>query len=255
MSKKKIFIDPGHGGTDPGAIGLISNEATNVLKVALALEKKLIAAGYEVKLSRRTDTYVSLSQRAKMAGDWGADIFISLHNNSAVNKAATGFETFIFNGSVSARSISLQTHLHASIIGAIGLSDRGKKRANFAVLRETAMPAALIEYGFISNVKDEKIIALEIEKQAQLTFEGINKFYGVTVAKPAVTAPVNKEDDDTMRFTNSATKNAVRAYIEDAVEKKAIDKLWLDKFDKGTITNGDFDGLKLIVPNRLANKK
>lgn len=83
--------------SDPGAIGTKSKEAENVLKVALALEKKLIAKGYKVRLSRRTDTYLSLTQRAQLANAWGAHIFISLHDNSAVNKTATGFETFIFN--------------------------------------------------------------------------------------------------------------------------------------------------------------
>lgn len=158
----------------------------------MALEKKLIAQGYEVKLSRRSDVYLTLSQRTKMANDWGADIFISLHDNSAVNKTATGFETFIFNGMASHLSTKLQTCLHEAIVKDIGLRDRGMKSANFAVVRETKMPAALIEYGFISNLNDEKIIANEIEKQAQLTFVGINKFYGVTTDKKEET-PVSKE--------------------------------------------------------------
>lgn len=182
MSKKlKFFLDPGHGGHDPGAIGSNSKEAENVLKVALALEKKLKAQGHEVKLSRRTDVYLTLTQRANLANAWGADIFISLHDNSAVNKTATGFETFIFNGQVSSNTIKLQQHVHKAIANGIGLRDRGLKRANFAVVRQTNMPALLIEYGFISNLTDEKVIAFEIEKQAQLTFEGINSYLGVQV--------------------------------------------------------------------------
>lgn len=188
----KVFIDPGHGGHDPGAIGANSKEAENVLKVALALEKKLIAQGYEVKLSRRTDTYLSLTLRAQIANAWGADIFMSLHDNSAVNKEATGFETFIFSGNVSANTLKLQKHVHKAIASGIGLVDRGLKRANFAVLRLTSMPALLIEYGFISNIKDEKVIAFEIEKQAQLTFEGINHFFGVKASENTTSKTENQ---------------------------------------------------------------
>lgn len=222
MSKNfKIFLDPGHGGHDPGAIGAKSKEAENVLKVALALEKKLKAQGHEVKLSRRTDTYLTLKQRADLANVWGADIFLSLHDNSAVNKTATGFETFIFNGNVSANSIKLQQYVHNTIAKGIGLRDRGLKRANFAVLRLTSMPALLIEYGFISNIKDEKIIAFEMEKQAQLTFEGINSYLGVTI-KPVNPAPNIEESEEEM--LTETGRNAIRELIKKAREKGIISK-------------------------------
>lgn len=227
MSKKlKIFLDPGHGGHDPGAIGANSKEAENVLKVALVLEKKLKAQGHEVKLSRRTDTYLTLTQRANLANACGADVFISLHDNSAVSKTATGFETFIFNGNVSANSIKLQQHVHNTIAKGIGLRDRGLKRANFAVLRLTSMPAVLIEYGFISNVEDEKIIAFEIEKQAQLTFEGINSYLGVTVkpvsptpaVAPSKPATNTNEESDEIMLTETG-RIAIRSLLKKARNK------------------------------------
>ncbi|MER2089497.1 MAG: N-acetylmuramoyl-L-alanine amidase [Sporosarcina sp.] len=230
MSKKiKFVIDPGHGGHDPGAIGSNSKEAENVLKVALTLEKKLKAQGHEVKLLRRTDTYLTLTQRANLANAWGADVFISLHDNSAVNNSATGFETFIFNGKVSADTIKLQQHVHKTIAKGIGIRDRGMKRANFAVLRQTNMPALLIEYGFISNLTDEKVIAFEIEKQAQLTFEGINSFYGVKVtpvtsqpiAKPAPKEETKKEMKEIM-LTETGRKE-IRNIL-----KKARNKTYMD---------------------------
>lgn len=223
MSKKiKFVIDAGHGGHDPGAIGSNSKEAENVLKVALALEKKLKAQGHEVKLTRRTDTYLTLTQRANLADAWGADIFISLHDNSAVNNSATGFETFIFNGRVSADTIKLQQHVHKTIAKGIGIRDRGMKRANFAVLRQTNMPALLIEYGFISNLTDEKVIAFEIEKQAQLTFEGINSFYGIKVtpvtpqqiAKPAPKEEKKKEMNEIM--LTETGRSAIRDLLKKA---------------------------------------
>ena len=215
----KVLIDPGHGGTDPGAIGANSNEAENVLKVALALEKKLITQGYDVRLSRRTNQNLTLKQRSGLANAWGADIFLSLHDNSAVNKAATGFETFIFNGKVSAESVKLQQHVHKAILKGINLRDRGMKRANFAVLRDTNMPAVLIEYGFISNLNDEKIIAFEIEKQAQLTYEGINSYFGVKPLIPPVTKPepAPPKTDNQTHFINT-----VKDQIADCWTKHSI---------------------------------
>ena len=219
---KKIFIDPGHGGQDPGAIGANSKEAENVLKVALALEKKLIAQGYEVRLSRRTDTYLSLIQRTQLANAWNADIFLSLHDNSAVNKKATGFETFIFNGSVSANTVKLQNSLHEAIIKGIGLRDRGLKQANFAVIRLTNMPAVLIEYGFISNLEDEKIIAFEIDKQAQLTYEGINNYFGISTIMPKPpTKNTNPTGDDGVMLTETG-RNEIRALMRKARDKGII---------------------------------
>ena len=228
MSKLKFFIDPGHGGRDPGAIGAKSKEAENVLRVALALEKKLNAQGHEVKLSRRIDTYLTLSQRANLANAWGADVFISLHDNSAVNNNATGFETFIFsnfkNKASEQRAVKLQTAVHKVIAKGIGLHDRGLKRANFAVLRETAMPALLIEYGFISNLNDEKVIAFEIEKQAQLTFEGINNYFGVTTITPKPpTENTNPTGDDEVMLTETG-RNAIRELIKIARDKGIISK-------------------------------
>ena len=222
MSKKlKFFFDPGHGGRDPGAIGSNSKEAENVLKVALALEKKLKAQGHEVKLSRRTDTYLTLTQRANLANAWGADVFISLHDNSGVNKSATGFETFIFNGQVSANTIKLQQHMHKTIAKGIGLRDRGLKRANFAVLRQTEMPALLIEYGFISNLNDEKVIAFEIEKQARLTMDGINSYLGVKT-KPVIATPAPKtevkEESGEIMLTETG-RNEIRGLLKKARNK------------------------------------
>ena len=225
-NKLKIFVDPGHGGHDPGAIGSKSKEAENVLKVALALEKKLKAQGHEVKLSRRIDTYLTLTQRANLANAWGADVFMSLHDNSAVNKTATGFETFIFNGNISGETIKLQQHIHKAIATGMGLRDRGMKRANFAVVRETNMPALLIEYGFISNLEDEKIIAFAIEKQAQLTLEGINSYLGITVKPvsltpaPAPSKPVinAKEESEEIMLTVTG-RNAIRDLLKKARNK------------------------------------
>ena len=173
----KIFIDAGHGGNDPGALGSRSQEKDNVLKVANRLKVLLESRGHTVRMSRSTDVFIQLSERARLANVWGADYFVSLHNNSA-SAAATGFETFIHNGPVQSKTVGFQNAIHAAIIKEIGIRDRGKKRANFAVLRETRMPAVLIEYAFVSNSNDERILMNEVEKLAQLTANGIVNYAG-----------------------------------------------------------------------------
>lgn len=173
----KIWLDAGHGGHDPGAIGSRSKEKDNALKLVLKLGDYLVKLGHTVRYSRKTDVFLSLSERARLANNWGADIFISVHNNAAV-ASATGFETFIYNGNVSSRTRKLQNDIHGVIAKEIGIRDRGKKRANFAVVRETKMSSILIEYGFITNRSDETILINEVDKLALLTANGIAKFYG-----------------------------------------------------------------------------
>lgn len=188
----KIFIDPGHGAHDPGAVGKLTKEKDNVLKVGLRLKTLLESAGHTVKMSRSTDVFIDLSERARMANNWGADYFISLHNNSATATSATGFETFIFDGPVSAATSKLQTSIHNAIASKIGIRDRGMKRQNLAVLRESAMPAVLIEYAFISNTSDESILINKVEQLAQWTAQGITAYAGGSV-KPAAKPTPPKE--------------------------------------------------------------
>lgn len=181
----KFLIDPGHGGNDPGAVGGRSREKDNVLQVAKKLKTLLESYGHSVRLSRSTDVFISLSERARLANSWGADYFVSLHNNAAT-ATATGFETFIYNGNVSNKTRQLQNAVHDSISKGIGIRDRGKKRANFAVVRETKMPAVLIEYAFISNTNDESILINEVNNLAELTADGLVNLAGGTIkSKPS----------------------------------------------------------------------
>lgn len=185
----KIYLDPGHGGHDPGAVGKKSNEKSNVLNVAKKLAAILREKGHTVKLSRTTDVFITLNGRASGANKWGADIFISLHNNAAV-ASASGFETFIYNGSTSANTKRLQSDVHNAISSKIGITDRGKKSANFAVVRQTKMPAVLVEYAFISNAKDEGILINNVDDLSQWTADGIIAYLGgKAVSNPKPSSP------------------------------------------------------------------
>lgn len=205
----KIFLDPGHGKHDPGAVGKQSSEKDNVLKVGLRLKTLLESAGHTVKMSRSTDVFIELSERARMANTWGADYFVSLHNNSATSNAS-GFETFIFNGTVSAATTKLQGAIHKAIADKIGIRDRGQKRGNLAVLRESAMPAVLIEYAFISNADDEAILINKVEQLAQWTAQGINVYAGGSV-KPAV-KPTTPKEEEFLMLNSRESEDMEKAY-------------------------------------------
>lgn len=134
----RIFIDPGHGGSDPGAVANGLDEKNLTLDIAVRLRAILLGEyrGVEVRLSRETDTTVSLKQRVHMANSWRANCFLSIHINSG---GGTGFESYVYTDALPA-SVTYQNIIHPEIVAAAGFSNRGKKRANFYVLCETAMP-------------------------------------------------------------------------------------------------------------------
>ncbi|RNA67585.1 peptidoglycan-binding protein [Alteribacter keqinensis] len=156
----KIFIDPGHGGRDSGAVAYGLQEKMVALDISLKASEKLTSqySDVEVMVARTTDTYVDLEERARIANEWGADYFISIHNN-AFNGSANGFETFIYNGSVSAETVQRQRDIHNYLIGELGVTNRGMKSANFSVLRNTNMPALLVEYLFIDHPLENTLLA------------------------------------------------------------------------------------------------
>ena len=148
---KKICIDPGHGGSDPGAVGCGLYEEEINLSVSLKLKPLLTAAGHTVYLTRETDKDVSLGARSDYANSKGVDTFASIHTNSA-GATATGIETFCYTTSTSSSPGYIQaTHIQNQMLAVWSLTNRGVKKANYAVLRETNMPATLTELGFIVN--------------------------------------------------------------------------------------------------------
>ena len=146
----RICIDPGHGGRDPGAVGqdgLLEKDVN--LAVAKRVAKHLENMGYEAILTRSEDEYVSLGARSKLANLHRVSVFVSIHCNSAENRAAQGTETFCYP--TSSEGKTLAEMVQRELIIRAGGKDRGVKHANFQVLRETAMPAILVELAFISN--------------------------------------------------------------------------------------------------------
>jgi N-acetylmuramoyl-L-alanine amidase len=215
----KIFIDPGHEGVtkglDPGAVGNGLKEADLTLDIAKRMRGKLSTYNnVQVKLSREGNKKLTLSQRAKMANDWGADIFLSIHINAG---GGFGFESFIFNGNVSEATKANQNVIHQEIIRATGWNDRGKKRENYAVLRQTKMPALLTENGFIDNKTDANKLKQNafIDKIAQGHVNGLVKAFGLKPESQPKPAP---------KQTNTSGKTFYRVVTGSFTDRKNAEK-------------------------------
>ena len=168
----KVVIDPGHAGrnVDPGAVNQSTGlqEADVALLVSKLVESQLLAAGHEVKLTRteweqaETD---DLDYRTSLANDWGAELFVSIHCNSAVSPNAAGYEVWTSPGDT--EGDALATCIYAQI--AIEFPDRtGRadysdgdpdKESRFYVLVHTNAPACLVEMAFISNDEEAALLS------------------------------------------------------------------------------------------------
>jgi N-acetylmuramoyl-L-alanine amidase len=155
-----VCVDPGHGGTDSGAIGATGSlEKDFNLSIALLLAQNLRDAGLCVIMTREDDTLPTLQQRAEIANSAQASLFVSVHNNAAGDPVANGTESFYW-GTPEKYSIEgklLAEAIQRNLLAAIGSIDRGARThwRNLVVLAETDMPAALAEVGFVTNPDEE----------------------------------------------------------------------------------------------------
>ncbi|CEO10843.1 N-acetylmuramoyl-L-alanine amidase [[Clostridium] sordellii] len=172
----KVFLDPGHGGYDSGALGFERKESDLNLQVAKRVEKKLQSKNIQVVMSRKTDEFISLGKRAELANNYGADVFVSIHQNSAENQSAHGIETYYHPDKQGYKPLALD--IQNSAIKITGAKDREVKSSNLAVLRESNMPSALFESGFISNKNESDKLANPTyqDKLASGITNGIEKY-------------------------------------------------------------------------------
>jgi N-acetylmuramoyl-L-alanine amidase len=194
---QKVCLDPGHGGSDPGATGNGQQEKANVLDSCIRQRNWINTdtsdggggGSWSVIMTRSTDVFVGLSARADYANANGAARFMSTHNN-AFNQSANGTETFSHTSN-GASSNDLRNRIQQRTIEAWGLVNRGNKQADFAVLRETAMPATLVELGFIDASPDYQFVgnATQRDKAAKYALYALQNHYGITAYTPG-TAPV-----------------------------------------------------------------
>lgn len=198
-----IAADGGHGGTDPGCVGNGLKEKDIVLKMVKIfktyLEKNYIGA--VVKLTRSSDKFIELSDRAALANKWGADLFISFHCNGG---GGTGFETYRMKG-VEGATKEFQSVVHKEVyktIKAYGqISDRGMKSANYAVLRETKMKAILTETLFVDRKEDAERLKNDafLKNVAEAHARGVAKYLGLKKkAAPSNTKTYTVKKGDTL---------------------------------------------------------
>jgi N-acetylmuramoyl-L-alanine amidase len=149
---KRVVIDPGHGGRDKGAIRSGVRESDLNMRVAKKLEANLKARGYSTVMTRRSDTFVSLTRRAMIANSYRNAIFVSIHFNATRETWVRGAETY-YAGSAGR---SLASSIQRQLVSRLRLRNRGVRMARFTVLMQTNCPAVLVECGFISNASERK---------------------------------------------------------------------------------------------------
>lgn len=184
----KIVLDPGHGGRDPGAVGYGLREKDLTLDIACKARDALAAYDVDVYMTRNADVDMELTERAALANRLAADIFVSIHCNAG---GGTGFESYIYPGA-SDRTQALQGAIHEHLghfYDSYGLTDRGRKSANFAVLRLTQMPAILLENLFIDTAGDAGKLADPAFRQqiAEAITAGLVEALGLRRATDPVT--------------------------------------------------------------------
>jgi N-acetylmuramoyl-L-alanine amidase len=157
---KLVVVDPGHGGTDSGAVGHGLKEKALTLTLSQRLQAALVRDfDVRVELTRSTDTAIELERRAAFANERNADYFVSVHINSG---GGTGYEDFVHrSAAASGETARRRSAVHDAVIDFLegkAMPDRGKKSANFSVLRNTRMPAVLTENLFIDASADAGLL-------------------------------------------------------------------------------------------------
>jgi len=240
----KIVLDAGHGINTPGKRTPDGErEWTFNNQVVLAAIAKLNE--YEnVQILRVDDptgkTDVSLNDRTDKANTFKADVYVSCHHNAYTGNwgSWTGVETYTFDhAQANPKSVEIAKVIHPLVVNVMGLRDRGLKKANFHVLRETAMPAILIEAGFMDSSID--IVALrdnaKLIAQGEAVAKGLATYFGLKL---------KKEKDitltDLLVLTTGEGRNALLRVLK-RFEKKdpALGKIWRDKVENGTFTQND----------------
>jgi N-acetylmuramoyl-L-alanine amidase len=147
-----VVVDPGHGGRDPGAVGIGGiYESDIVLDISQQVASLLEEQGIQAILTREDDREVDLAPRVSLAESINANLFVSIHANaiSMSRPDVNGIETYYYD-----TGAALAASIHNSLINATGMNDRGVRQARFYVLTRTSMPAVLVEVGFVTGQED-----------------------------------------------------------------------------------------------------
>jgi N-acetylmuramoyl-L-alanine amidase len=177
-----VVIDPGHGNFDLGTHNDLCEEKTLALNTSLYVKSELVNRGYRVVMTRSRDEFISLKKRAQMANDLKSQVLVSIHFNAAHNKEANGIEIFYPKNAkpwkYKQSKFLAQTILRKMLLNTKANS-RGIKEGNLCVIRETNMPAVLVECGFITNEQEcKKMMNPEYQKTlAKSIAQGLDEYF------------------------------------------------------------------------------
>lgn len=181
VKNRVIVLDPGHGGKDPGALKNGAVEKEIALKVAQKVQQKLKNAGAKVYMTRTGDTYPTLEERVDFALDYNAEVFVSIHANSATSTQANGTETYysVYGNVNQEEEARLASAINTEIVENANMYNRGVKKDDFYVIKNMLLPSVLVELGFISNSADrEKLVSDKyVEIFADSIYQGIVQYY------------------------------------------------------------------------------
>ena len=205
-----IVVDPGHGGFDNGASFQGRLEKNDNLRLGLAVRDALQALGMRVLMTRSDDTFIPLRERAAMANDADADLFVSLHRNSYTEQTPStkGVENFIYLTAPEATARRAARLVLDNVVNVGVQADRGVNRGNYYVLRRTNMPAMLLEMGFIINEEDNRLFDENLYEYAAAIARGVQQYFG-TVPAPAPAPPGVSADK--IRRAQQALNNRYRS--------------------------------------------
>lgn len=190
----KIILDAGHGGTDPGAVYEGRQEKDDVLALTLALGEALKELGYDVEYTRTTDTYDSPVQKARIGNASGADYFISLHRNSSPTpNQYNGVQTLVYNDAGVKGELGRNINSELEKVGFRNINVA--ERPDLAVLRRTAMPAVLLEVGFINSEKDNALFDEKFDDIVEGIARGIDETLSPSAFSAASGVNGNMEED------------------------------------------------------------
>lgn len=210
---RKIMINAGHGGSDPGATANGLREKDYTLQLSNALSTLAKANGYEVYNNRTTDTARSINADANTANNKGVDLVVEFHLNSNSGTPGAGAEVYYY--STSSKGLSLATAVSNSVAKAQGIKNRGAKTGDsLGIIRLTKAVAILIEVCFINNVTE--MANLDVNKVAQATMDEINAYFGVN----------GSNSSSNEQNTNSGTNTSTQTKSLSEVAKEVIAGKW-----------------------------
>lgn len=208
---KKIYIDAGHGGVQPGAVNGKRKESDDALRLALKLQELLKGQDCEVRMSRTTDVDIDIDDRCADANKWGADYFLSVHRNASTSASATGDEIWIYSKANTYTEAKARNILNA-VCKADGMKNRGVKKGapsytDYGVNKYTNMHSALIELGFISNASDNKVYDAKLDAIALALAKTLLSVVGSAWKEPVIKGDVNGDG----KVTAADAREALRA--------------------------------------------